>query len=208
MSVIRSTRSTIFTLSALAAGAFAMAARAALADEGGVSFWLPGFFGSLAAAPLQPGWSVATIYYHTSVTAGGDVAFARQVSRGNLTVPFSGSLDAKLKGDADLDFVVPSYTFATPFLGGQATFAVAVPAGRSTASVDATLTAAVGPFGFTRSGSLTESVSGVGDASPMFNVRWNEGVHNWMTYVTTALPIGAYNPKRLANLSINHWVID
>ena len=26
----------------------------AMADEGGVSFWIPGFFGSLAAAPLQP----------------------------------------------------------------------------------------------------------------------------------------------------------
>jgi hypothetical protein len=35
----------------------------AAADEGGVSVWLPGFFGSLAAAPLQPGWSVQTIDY-------------------------------------------------------------------------------------------------------------------------------------------------
>ena len=26
-----------------------------LADEDGVSFWLPGLFGSLAAAPQQPG---------------------------------------------------------------------------------------------------------------------------------------------------------
>jgi hypothetical protein len=32
--------------------------RFAEADEGGVSFWIPGFFGSLAAAPLQPGMSV------------------------------------------------------------------------------------------------------------------------------------------------------
>ena len=29
------------------------------ADEGGVSFWVPGFFGSLAATPQQPGWSLA-----------------------------------------------------------------------------------------------------------------------------------------------------
>jgi hypothetical protein len=27
----------------------------ALADEGGVSFWIPGFYGSLAAAPVVPG---------------------------------------------------------------------------------------------------------------------------------------------------------
>jgi hypothetical protein len=36
----------------------------ATADEGGVSFWLAGLFGSLAAAPQQPGWSFADIYYH------------------------------------------------------------------------------------------------------------------------------------------------
>ena len=41
---------------------------ASYADEGGVSFWVPGFFGSLAATPLQPGWSVANIYYHTTVS--------------------------------------------------------------------------------------------------------------------------------------------
>jgi hypothetical protein len=52
--------------------------QSATADEGGVSFWVPGFFGSLAATPQQPGWSNAFIY-HTSVSAGGDVAFARQV---------------------------------------------------------------------------------------------------------------------------------
>ncbi len=37
-----------------------------LADEGGVSFWLPGLFGSLAAVPQQPGWSLTTTYYHTT----------------------------------------------------------------------------------------------------------------------------------------------
>jgi hypothetical protein len=48
--------------------------RIALADEGGVSFWLPGAFASLAAVPQQPGWSLANLYYHTSVSGGGDVA--------------------------------------------------------------------------------------------------------------------------------------
>jgi len=33
----------------------------ATADEGGVSFWLPRFFGSLAAAPQQPGWSLMSV---------------------------------------------------------------------------------------------------------------------------------------------------
>src|SRR5919108_685610 len=32
---------------------------AAYADEGGVSYWLPGRFSSLAATPQVPGWSMA-----------------------------------------------------------------------------------------------------------------------------------------------------
>src|SRR5882762_11370355 len=84
------------------------------ADESGVSFWVPGLFGSLAATPQQPGWTLATIYYHTSVSAGADVAFARQVGPGGIKVPFTGNLNARLDADADLGFVIPGYVFATP----------------------------------------------------------------------------------------------
>jgi hypothetical protein len=58
----------------ICAGLLAAAASVSLADESGTSFWLPGQFGSLAAAPGQPGWALATVYYHTSVSAGADVA--------------------------------------------------------------------------------------------------------------------------------------
>jgi len=36
-----------------------------------ISFWLPGLEGSLAATPTTPGWSLGTIYYHTSGTRRG-----------------------------------------------------------------------------------------------------------------------------------------
>ena len=98
--------------------------QAARADEGGVSFWVPGFFSSLAAAPQVPGWSLATIYYHTSVSAGGDVAFARQVGPGLLNVNFTGNVNANLNADADLGLAIPQYVFATPVLGGQAAVAM------------------------------------------------------------------------------------
>jgi hypothetical protein len=42
--------------------AAACATDKALADEDGVSFWIPGFFGSLAAVPQQPGWSLTSIF--------------------------------------------------------------------------------------------------------------------------------------------------
>src|SRR5262249_42565995 len=92
----------------------------ARADEGGVGFWLPGVFGSLTATPLVPGFAFSTIYYHTAVDAGGNVAFARQVTRGNLQVNFTGGLDTRLNALVDLYMAAPSYTFEERFLGGQA----------------------------------------------------------------------------------------
>ncbi|MGA9084794.1 MAG: transporter [Pseudolabrys sp.] len=186
----------------------AMTARPAVADEGGVSFWVPGFFGSLAATPQQPGFSWATIYYHTSVSAGSNVAFARQVNRGNINVNFSANVNANLDARADLFMAAPSYVFADRFLGGQAAVVLLVPFGRSQASVDATLTGSLGPFGFSRSGGLDQSVTGFGDLVPQFNVRWNAGVHNFMTYITGNLTVGAYDSARIANLGIGHNAID
>jgi hypothetical protein len=75
---------------------------------------VPGFFGSLAATPQQPGFSLATIYYHTSVSAGGNVAFARQVNLGHITANLTGNVAADLDARADLGFAIPSYVFATP----------------------------------------------------------------------------------------------
>ena len=115
--------------SLLVLAALALAPSVAAADEGGVSFWLPGLFGSLAAAPQQPGSSFTTMYYHTTVSAGADVAFARQVTRGQLTANFTANLSANLNADADLGMAIPSYVFATPVLGGQAAVALLVPFG-------------------------------------------------------------------------------
>jgi hypothetical protein len=39
----------------------------ARADEDGIGFWIPGFFGGLAATPQQSGWSLASILYNTNV---------------------------------------------------------------------------------------------------------------------------------------------
>jgi hypothetical protein len=96
----------------------------ALADEGGVSFWVPGFFGSLAATPQQPGWSIADIYYHTRVSAGRDVALAREFQLGRIPANLTANLSASLHSTADLNLVAPSYVFATPVLGGQASVSV------------------------------------------------------------------------------------
>jgi hypothetical protein len=188
--------------------AVAFVSKPAVADEGGVSFWVPGFFGSLAATPQQPGWSFATIFYHTSVSAGADVAFARQVHGGNINVPFRGNLNIDLKAPPDLQLFAPSYVFATPVLGGQAAFALLASYGRNEATVSGTLTGSLGGPGFTIGGSRTDTLWGFGDLIPQFSLRWNKGVDNWMVYVTGDIPVGAYDPNRLANMGIGHGAID
>jgi hypothetical protein len=105
----------------LALATIVSAPRSALADEGGVSFWLPGFFGSLAAAPQQPGWALTSIYYHTRVSAGADVARAREFEIGRIPITANANVSASLRARADLGLLMPTYTFATPVLGGQLT---------------------------------------------------------------------------------------
>jgi hypothetical protein len=68
------------------------------ADENGVSFWLPGLFGSLAAVPQQPGWAFTAINYFTPVTASG--AVAAQVASG-LSWKYPTKLGGLLGGGAE-----------------------------------------------------------------------------------------------------------
>ncbi len=173
-----------------------------------MSFWLPGQFGSLAAVPQQPGWTFASVYYHTSVEAGGEVAAARQATIGKFNPNVNINLNASLNAHADLVFLSSTYVFATPVLGGQLAVGMTGLFGRNNVSIDGTLTVAVGPLIITRSGSISDTVEGVGDLYPMATLRWNSGVHNAMVYLTGDIPVGSYDQRSLANLGIGHGAID
>src|ERR1700686_3723262 len=89
------------------------------ADESGISFWIPGLFGSLAAVPQTPGWSVSSIYFHTSVSAFAGVAAARELQVGRFYPKVNLNLNESLNAEANLALLVPTYKFATPVLGGK-----------------------------------------------------------------------------------------
>jgi len=184
------------------------APRTAKADEGGVSFWLPGFYGSLAAAPQQPGWSLPIIYYHSSVSQSGSIAAAKEVRIGNLSPTLRLSLDVNVNADIDLVFLIPTYVFPSTVFGGQLAVGLMFPTGRNSVSLDGTLSAALGPFTATRSGTIDSSLTGFGDIFPNASLRWNNGVNNYMIYVTGNIPVGAYDPTRLANLGLGHAAVD
>jgi hypothetical protein len=192
----------------IAMGAAGMASRVAIADEGGVSFWVPGLFGSLAAAPQQPGWSLALINYYDSVRASGNIAAAREVTVGRFNPSVNVNLNVNLQANPNLVFINPSYVFATPVFGGQLALSMAAIVGENNVGLNGTITAGVGPFTATKSGSIGDYETGFGDLYPMATVRWNSGVNNWMTYITGDVPVGAYNSSNLANLGIGHGAID
>src|ERR1035438_5635858 len=102
----KSHRRTTAIVTGILAPAIVLFSQCALADEGGVSFWVPGFFGSLAAAPQKPGWSLATVYYHTSVSAGSDVALAREFQLGRIPANLTANLNASLNATGDLGFAI------------------------------------------------------------------------------------------------------
>jgi hypothetical protein len=184
-----------FTATLLAAViASCLPSRSLRADEGGVSFWLPGLFGSLAAAPAIPGPSFTTLYYHSSVSAGGGKNFV-----------LGGGVVAGVNARADIVAFGPTYTFATPVLGGQASISLLGLAGHPLATVDATLT---GPHGAVLTGSQSDDRTAFGDMLPQAALRWNFGVNNLMTYVTGDIPVGAYDVTRLANVGLGHGAID
>ena len=195
------------------ASAITFFSQSASADEGGVSFWVPGFFGSLAATPQQPGWSLANIYYHTSVSAGGDVALAREFQIKQVPVNLSARLNANVNATGDLGFVIPTYVFATPVFGGQASASLIGAYGVVSTNLAGQLSGNLtGPGGgmipFMRSDSFSDTTWGFGDLIPQFALRWNAGVHNYMTYITGDIPVGAYDSNRLSNIGIGHGAID
>ncbi len=164
------------------------------ADEAGVSFWLPGQYGSLAAIPAEPGWSLALIYYHASIDGGGSKEFQKGE---RLTLGL----------DVSEDLLIPmlTYVFETPVWGSQASVGVATDWGYVGVDVDATLT---GPGGGLQSGSESDSNTAFGDLFPTASLRWNKGSHNTMIYTMAGVPVGSYDAERLASIGMGHWAVD
>jgi len=181
-------------VSIAAAMALSAAPISAHADEKGVSFWLPGLFGSFASVPGSPGWSGTAVYYHTSVGSSAGANFQQ-----------GGKVVAGLGGQGDIALYGVTYTFAQPIVGGQFALSMYNIAGRNAADVSATLT---GPFGRQISGSRSDSLTAFGDLIPQATLKWNNGVNNFMIYGTGDIPVGSYDPNRLANLGIGHGAVD
>jgi hypothetical protein len=158
---------------ALALGAALSLPTLSYADEDGVSFWLPGLFGSLAAVPQHPGWQVTAINYFDSVSASGAAAAAREITVGKLSQTVNVNLNVNVKATLDLVLVDAGYVFATPVFGGQLNLAMFGLVGPNSAALNGSLTLASGPFAVLREGSISQTTTGFGDLYPQVGVHHN-----------------------------------
>jgi len=193
---------------AAAVAALVFCSEVSNADQGGSSFWFPGQFASLVAVQQTPGWALGVTYYHSSVAAAGSAAAAREILAGRIPATVNVDLNLSLSGRADLVALAPSYTFATPVLGGQLVAGIAGQYGRAAATIAGTLTAIAGPIVVTRSGVLEGSLVSYGDLAPFAELLWNHGVNNFMAYVTGNIPVGDYDPTRIPNIGLGHGAFD
>ena len=162
---------------------------AAYADEGGVSFWTPGQYGSFAAIAPSPGWSLPLVFYDY----GGSKGAERVLPNGQVTGNLSGSFDGL--------FVVPTYTLGTTILAAVPSFSMAFIPAYSAASANVGL----GPLSEFRS----DLVWGGSDLYPTAQLFWNSlSVNNFMVYLAGDIPAGSYVSNRLANIGIGHGAID
>ena len=118
------------------------------------------------------------------------------------------NLNANLKANADLGIFAPSYVFAQPVFGGQFAIGMTAIYGRMDTTLSGTASASLGPLAIVRSGSISDSETGFGDIFPNASIKWNAGVHNYMTYVSGGIPVGTYNSSNLANVGLGHGAID
>jgi hypothetical protein len=151
-------------------------------------------------------------YWHDSVSAGSDVALAKEFQIGKVPVNLAATLSGNVNATIDAGFLTAFYTSPTPILGGQLNIGGMAIYGRESTSLNASLSGllTVGPIGvpFFRADSFSDTAVGFGDLYPMISMRWNKGVDNWMVYVTGDIPVGVYSSTSLANIGIGHGAID
>jgi hypothetical protein len=171
----------------------ALVPRPASADENGVSFWLPGIYGTLAAVPTPPGFSFTTFNYYDTVST-------------ERTIDLGGGehVVAGVNANANLQYVFPSYAFNTPL--GSLSVGMFGFAGSNTTSASETF---VGPTGPSVTTGSSATLFSYGDLAPVVTLKWGyPGPNYFMTYLAGAIPVGSYAAGRLNVFGIGHGAID
>jgi hypothetical protein len=158
----------------------------ARADEGGVSFWIPGQYAqNLIATPPSPGWSVPVTLYYYSGSAPDSAGPSSAVTPGTRSQ--SWQLSAS-----------PTWAPEAKLLGGQ--LALMLSAGFGSNATQLAVTGSSGPE--------SQTVGGTMDLAPAATLAWQNDNDSWMVYLTGNVPAGSYAGTRLSNVGIGHGAVD
>jgi hypothetical protein len=168
-----------------------LSSQSALADEGGVPFWMSGQYASMAAVPSQPGWSLVLMPYVYS----GKADKSKNFQHGQ-------SINAGLSARESIFLFQLGYSAEEKILGGQPYVGVGWGPGANTT------TASVSVSGLNTEFNKANSSTGSTDVYPLASLAWNKGNNNFMTYVTGAIPVGTYSATSLSSIGIGHAAMD
>lgn len=157
------------------------------AGEGGVSNYIPGFYGDLALAVEPPeGLSIRNDIFYYSADGG------RMVRSGQIEI------DAEMT--LTYNYLTFLYNPGMEVLGAQVAFGVTSSIGQ--VDIDATLQAGG------LSVNANDKSTGLGDTVLAANFYWNKDEFNfaWANYMVT--PTGSYDADDLANTGLNYWTFE
>lgn len=159
----------------------------AKAAEGGLSNYIPGFYGDLALAVAPPeGLSIRNDLYYYSGDASGTVRSGRVELDAEITLTY--------------DYLTFLYSPGLEVLGAQLAFGATPAVGR----VDLESTLQAGG----QSLSVDDDTFSVGDVTLSANLYWKREKWNflWANYVVA--PVGSYDVDDLANSGLNYWTLE
>ncbi len=157
------------------------------AAEGGLSNYIPGFYGDVALAVMPPeGLSFRNDFLFYS----GDVGTSLR----------SGQLLAEAEVNLAYDYATFLYNPGLEFLGGQLAFGATPAVGRP--DINASLSA--GDVGR----GTSDDRFGIGDLTLAGNVYWQQDKLHlmWANFLVT--PTGRYDEDDIANSGLNYWTLE
>ena len=158
-----------------------------LAAEGGLSNYIPAFYGDFALAVEPPdGFSFKNDAFYFSGDIGGSLR--------------SGQIEAKADVTLVYDYISLLYKPETKLFGIPMAFAVTQPIGY--ADIDADIR--VGPL----TANLNDDHVGLGDTTLGFMLYGNQGNIHYSLNNYLVVPVGDYDSDDLANTGLNYWTYE
>jgi len=168
-----------------------LSTQSALADEGGVPFWMSGQYASMAAVPMATGWSLVALPYAYSGSADKTKTFQR-----------GQSINAGVSTRESLVLMQLGYVGEGKILGAQPYIGLGWGPGSNTTT--ASISTAHPNIQMNRA----NTANGSTDIYPLASLTWNQGNSNYKTYITGDIPVGTYNRTSLASIGIGHAALD